>query len=322
MVSTSQAGKDREMAKAKRKRSAARQATARKGPTSKASRAARPARKRVAKKASPRKAGRKSPARGTTRTSSRPAAAAARKTRTPARKTTTKASAAARKAAKRATRKSAARTAAPPRKSASGRKTTLAGKTAARKPAAARKAVARKATPARTPPRGKAAATTRKTAAATAPAPRRTAPRLAPAPRPVAGSPAHRLSLERDRRRLPETDTSTTPPSSLDLDRRASAARSGLAETKEALQEHTESSPALTGGDVDASWQTAYAVGDEAPGGDNPTPDQDVVEEIGRSLGLVYEDNEELKGVSKIEERDKHRWELDPASSEDYEDRD
>ena len=31
---------------------------------------------------------------------------------------------------------------------------------------------------------------------------------------------------------------------------------------------------------------------------------------------------EELKGADKISERDKHRWELDPASSEDYPDRD
>ena len=86
--------------------------------------------------------------------------------------------------------------------------------------------------------------------------------------------------------------------------------------------EHNESGPEMTGGDVDADWETAYSSGDEAPGGDNPTPDQDIVDEIGRSLGLEYEDSEELKGAAKIEERDKHRWELDPASSEDFKDRD
>jgi len=82
-----------------------------------------------------------------------------------------------------------------------------------------------------------------------------------------------------------------------------------------------EAGPALTGGDLDANWETAYSTGDEAPGGDNPTPDQDIVDQIGKSLGLEYEDDEELKGAAKLEERDKHRWELDPASSEDYEDR-
>jgi Family of unknown function (DUF6335) len=91
---------------------------------------------------------------------------------------------------------------------------------------------------------------------------------------------------------------------------------------REAIREHTETSPALTGGDVDADWEDAYAVGDEAPGGDNPTPDQDRVDDIGRALGVQYEDNEELKSADKIEKRDRNRWELDPASSEDYKDRD
>jgi hypothetical protein len=76
--------------------------------------------------------------------------------------------------------------------------------------------------------------------------------------------------------------------------------------------------PAITGGDVDAKWEDAYFTGDEAPGGDNPTPDQEVVDEIGKALGVQYEDGEELKAADKVGARDKHRWELDPASSEDY----
>ena len=108
------------------------------------------------------------------------------------------------------------------------------------------------------------------------------------------------------------------PPSSLTLDRHPSAARSGRAEMEEALLEHTETSPALTAGDVDADWKSAYSSGDEAPGGDMPTPDQGVVEDIGTALGVEYQDDEELKGAPKIEERDRHRWELDPASAEDY----
>ena len=111
-----------------------------------------------------------------------------------------------------------------------------------------------------------------------------------------------------------------SPPSSLDLDRSASSARSGRRELHEKFKEHTETSPALTGGDVDADWESAYSVGDEAPGGDNPTPDQDIVDDIGKALGVQYEDNEELKGEKKISDRDKNRWELDPASAEDYPD--
>jgi hypothetical protein len=46
-----------------------------------------------------------------------------------------------------------------------------------------------------------------------------------------------------------------------------------------------------------------------------------VVDDIGKAVGVQYEDNEELKGEAKIAKRDKHRWELDPASAEDYDDR-
>ena len=130
--------------------------------------------------------------------------------------------------------------------------------------------------------------------------------------------------LNRARKQLRELDeTVPSPPSSLDLDRRGpSAARSGRQHLEDTKADHTETSPVLTGGDVDADWEDAYSVGDEAPGGDNPTPDQDRVDDIGKALGVTYEDNEELKASDKIADRDKHRWELDPASSEDYTDRD
>jgi hypothetical protein len=128
--------------------------------------------------------------------------------------------------------------------------------------------------------------------------------------------------LERERKQLREVEESVPgPPSSLNMDRHGSAARTGRANLRHAKHEHTETSPAMTGGDVDADWEDAYAVGDEAPGGDNPTPDQDVVDDIGRALGVEYQDNEELKGADKIADRDKRRWELDPASAEDYKDR-
>ena len=130
--------------------------------------------------------------------------------------------------------------------------------------------------------------------------------------------------LDRERKKLREIDeTVPSPPSSLDLDSQGpSAARSGRKHLQDAKEDHTETSPVLTGGDVDADWEDAYSVGDEAPGGDNPTPDQDRVDDIGKALGVTYDDNEELKAADKIADRDKHRWELDPASSEDYPDRD
>ncbi len=110
-------------------------------------------------------------------------------------------------------------------------------------------------------------------------------------------------------------------PSSLNMDRHGSAARTGRAEMQERLDERNAVDPGIAGGDPDVDWESASTVGDEAPGGDNPTPDQDIVDEVGRALGIEYEDNEELKGAEKLEERDRRRWELDPASSDDWEDR-
>jgi hypothetical protein len=153
-------------------------------------------------------------------------------------------------------------------------------------------------------------------------------------PRPVARGAAARTpkrsipilrkppSLDRERKIVLDDDIiQSTPPSSLDLDRSASAVRTGRRAMKDRFDEHTETSPALTAGDVDADWESAYSVGDEAPGGDNPTPDQDIVDDIGRAVGVEYQDNEELKGEEKIIKRDKNRWELDPASSDDWDDR-
>jgi hypothetical protein len=107
------------------------------------------------------------------------------------------------------------------------------------------------------------------------------------------------------------------PPSSLDPD--------AVSATTIGRQLDRGSAPfddgSITGGDVDANIVDAATVGDEAPGGDNPTPDQDIVDEIGRALGIEYQDSQELRGGAELEERDRHRWELDPASAEDFEDR-
>ncbi len=85
--------------------------------------------------------------------------------------------------------------------------------------------------------------------------------------------------------------------------------------------EYTETSPQLTGGDVDAYWQDADAVGDEAVGGTAPTPDQNVTEDIEAAVGLEMDDFAFLRTNDILEERDGDRWELDPKSSEDYQDR-
>lgn len=80
-------------------------------------------------------------------------------------------------------------------------------------------------------------------------------------------------------------------------------------------------SPVLTGGDIDAAWEQAAMVGDEAVGGTVATPDQDIVDEIGAAVGLEMDDNAFLRTNEILEERDDRRWDLDPMSSEDYEER-
>jgi hypothetical protein len=130
---------------------------------------------------------------------------------------------------------------------------------------------------------------------------------------------AARPALDRTRKQLPDDERIAAEVESDAKDARLlSSARSGRDELRHLLAQHTEASPTLTAGDLDANWGDAYAVGDETPGGDNPTPDQDRVDDIGKALGVNYNDNEELKGSEKIIERDRHRWELDPASSDDW----
>lgn len=141
------------------------------------------------------------------------------------------------------------------------------------------------------------------------------------APKAVAKAPVKVPRLDRARKILDEREKHDTPPSSLDMGSLSSAARSGRAGMEHSRRDHLGMGDVTTG-DPDVDVEDAYFTGEEAPGGDNPTPDQDIVEDIGKALGVTYNDNEELKGADKIVERDKHRWELDPASSDDFKDRD
>jgi hypothetical protein len=158
----------------------------------------------------------------------------------------------------------------------------------------------------------------RKLAVRRASVPRKPARKVTSVAKAASSTPAKVPRLERARRTLDETVQ--TPPSSLDMDRHGSAARTGRAEIAE-HQRQRHGMEDLAAGDPDVDSEDAYFTGEEAPGGDNPTPDQDIVDDIGKALGLQYEDNEELKPADKVAERDKHRWELDPASSDDYKDR-
>jgi Family of unknown function (DUF6335) len=202
-----------------------------------------------------------------------------------------------------------------------------AAKSARPRRSTARKARTRRRATTRAPKRSKKAASKRLAARRSRPASRKT-PRkkkaLRAKPRPAAPAAGKKLLrvarpalLDRERRKLPDQERLGAARDQSD-ERLISSARAGHDELRTQLTEHTETSPVLTAGDVDAKWQDAYAVGDEAPGGDNPTPGQDRVDDIGKALGINYRPDEELQGGDEVAERDRHRWELDPASSEDW----
>ena len=78
------------------------------------------------------------------------------------------------------------------------------------------------------------------------------------------------------------------------------------------LERHHETSPRLTGGDLDADWRSAWDAGDEAVGGSTSTPDQDVVDEIGEALGVARAADAEVQSSADIlDDRDRHRWTLE-----------
>ena len=96
---------------------------------------------------------------------------------------------------------------------------------------------------------------------------------------------------------------------------------SGSEQLANRLRENPGLDPTLSGGDVDAQWEMAESQGDEAVAGSTPTPGQNNTDEIGTAIGVTYQDDEELKAGEKERSRDQHRWELDPASADDYAER-
>jgi hypothetical protein len=88
----------------------------------------------------------------------------------------------------------------------------------------------------------------------------------------------------------------------------------GLLET---LGSHPETGPRLTGGDLDADWLRAGSSGEEAVGGSVATPDQDVVDEIGRALGVEQAADAEFVPTEEIlRRRDRLRWHLERDATE------
>ncbi len=96
--------------------------------------------------------------------------------------------------------------------------------------------------------------------------------------------------------------------------------RGEIVELAAEMARHTETSPVLTGGDVDADWTRAHMSGEEAVGGSVATPDQDIVAEIGHALGVEQAPDAEVRASEEIlRDRDHLRWHLerDAADAEE-----
>jgi hypothetical protein len=80
---------------------------------------------------------------------------------------------------------------------------------------------------------------------------------------------------------------------------------------------HHETSPAASGGDIDADWQRAESSGEEAVGGSEATPDQDVVDEIGHALGVEQaSDAPVICSEEILRARDRLYWHLERLAAE------
>jgi hypothetical protein len=95
----------------------------------------------------------------------------------------------------------------------------------------------------------------------------------------------------------------------------------GAAKLAHRLQNDSLADPTVTAGDLDAQWEGAQFSGDESAVSSMSVPGTGDVDDVGAAMGVTYADNEELKFGEKERSRDEKRWELDPASSDDYQER-
>lgn len=88
----------------------------------------------------------------------------------------------------------------------------------------------------------------------------------------------------------------------------------GLGSTVESASHHMASGKPTTGGDLDAMNEQAKVVGEEAIGGTTPTPAQNDVDKIAQATGINTQPEEPVEVMNEMQQRDAHRFELDPDS--------
>lgn len=104
-------------------------------------------------------------------------------------------------------------------------------------------------------------------------------------------------------------------------DRQAEAVRTGLEDQSEQAgasveqdQDHMAAGKPTDGNDPDVLSEQAKVVGEEAVGGTTPTPDQDIVDDIGTATGVTMDPDRPVDVAEEVHARDDQRWELDPQS--------
>jgi Family of unknown function (DUF6335) len=69
--------------------------------------------------------------------------------------------------------------------------------------------------------------------------------------------------------------------------------------------------------DAENDAYRAEVNGDEAVGGSTAVPSQNDTEELAEAVGIMIDDDTPLDTEEMLEDRDRDRWELDPASAID-----
>ena len=76
-------------------------------------------------------------------------------------------------------------------------------------------------------------------------------------------------------------------------------------------------SNSLSGAELEDDAYRAEVNGDEAVGGTTAIPSQNDTEELAEAVGVTIEDGSPIAIEEMMEDRDRDRWELDPASAID-----
>ena len=132
-----------------------------------------------------------------------------------------------------------------------------------------------------------------------------------------------KVAKKRPKGRTRSRPRSTARPKHADRPSSAAELGSATSELLRELSEHHGVSPIDSGGDVDADWQRAQSSGEEAVGGSVATPDQDVVDELARPLGVERSpDAEVITSDEILSARDRRRWRIEQQTDEKARDAD